>query len=75
MARLQSESHQSDGITVRQNQQRLLQQNLPKADITAMQRGDSATEVFAETELRSELVVCAHAHEVAVNPKRTRHKT
>src|SRR5205823_4261937 len=33
IARLRSESHQSDGITVRGRHQRLLQQNLPRADI------------------------------------------
>jgi hypothetical protein len=32
IARLRSESHQNDGITVRGRHQRLLQQNLPKPD-------------------------------------------
>jgi len=35
MARSRRESHHSDGITVHKNRQRLLQQNLPEADITA----------------------------------------
>jgi hypothetical protein len=34
IARLRSESHENDGITVRENHQRLLQQNLPIAAVS-----------------------------------------
>jgi hypothetical protein len=47
IARLRSESHQNDGITVRGRHQRLLQQNLPLADLCTAANGISIRSMLA----------------------------